>query len=175
MSIKYKPDRHNLLCNEFCKACCVLTLDSSQRLSILLCHQPWSMGPERPSGCGAIAISEYIPRSCRAGYSGDGRCIRSQCGNTGCKAANHLFNTRDFRKRGICLGKRLDASVESGYALNECNFATCTNISLLFYSIVLARNPVPSRSRREPLGEPILEEEASNEETRIRSVARTCH
>ena len=93
----------------------------------------------------------------------------------GCKAANHLFNTRDFRKRGICLGKRLDASVEPGYALNECNFATYTNISLIFYSIVLARNPVPSRSRREPLGEPILEEEASNEETRIRSVARTCH
>ena len=120
------------------------------------------MGPERPSGCGAIAISEYIPRSCRAGYSGDGRCIRSQCGNTGCKAANHFFNTPDFRN-------------EPGYALNECNFATYTNISLIFYSIVLARNPVPSRSRREPLGEPILEEEASNEETRIRSVARTCH
>ena len=69
------------------------------------------MGPERPSGCGAIAMSEDIPRSCRAGSTGDGRRIVLQCGNTGCKAANHLFIFRDLRIIRIhCLGQRLDAN-----------------------------------------------------------------
>ena len=44
--------------------------------------------------------------------------------------------------------------------MSNGNFATCTNISLIFSSIVLARYPVPSRSGREPLGEPKFEEEA---------------
>ena len=38
----------------------------------------------------------------------------------GCKAANHLFNIRDLGIiRGHCLGKRLDAIFELGYALYE--------------------------------------------------------
>ena len=49
--------------------------------------------------------------------------------------------------------------------MSSGNFETCTNVSLIFYSIVLARFPVPSRSGREPLGEPIFEEEASKGET----------
>ena len=78
------------------------------------------MGPERPSGCGAIAMSEDIPRSCRARSTGYGRRIRFQGGNTGCKAAHHLFNIRDFRIiRDHYLGKRLDAIFEPGYALYE--------------------------------------------------------
>ena len=78
------------------------------------------MGPKGPSGCGAIAKSEKIPGSCRAGSSGDGRCIRFQCGNTGCKTADRWLNFRDLRIiRGHCPGKRLDAIFESGYALNE--------------------------------------------------------
>ena len=49
--------------------------------------------------------------------------------------------------------------------MSSGNFAICTNISLIFSSIVLARYPVPSRSGREPLGEPIFEEEVGNGET----------
>ena len=49
--------------------------------------------------------------------------------------------------------------------MSSGNFATCTNISLIFFSIVVARYLVPSRSGREPLGGPIFEEEASNGET----------
>ena len=49
--------------------------------------------------------------------------------------------------------------------MSSGNFAICTNISLIFSSIVLARYPVPSRSGREPLGEPIFEEEAGKGET----------
>ena len=65
-------------------------------------------------------MSEYVPRSYRVGSTGDGRCIRFQYGNTGCKAANHLFDIRNFRIiRGNCMGKRLDAIFESGYALHE--------------------------------------------------------
>ena len=45
------------------------------------------------------------------------------------------------------------------------NFATCTNIPLIFHSIALGRIPVPSKSGREPLGEPIFEEEAGNGDT----------
>ena len=68
------------------------------------------------------------------------------------------------------LGKRWDAIFEPAYVLNEHsgNFATCTNISLIFSSIVLARHPVPSRSGREPSGEPTFEGEAG-------SITRTCH
>ena len=36
----------------------------------------------------------------------------------------------------------------------------CSKISLIFSFIVLARNPVPSKFGREPLGQPIFEEEA---------------
>ena len=51
--------------------------------------------------------------------------------------------------------------------MSSGNIAICTNISLIFFSssIVLARYPVPSRSGREPLGDPIFEEEAGNGET----------
>ena len=41
--------------------------------------------------------------------------------------------------------------------MSSGNFATCTKMSLIFSSIVLH---VPSRSGREPSGEPIFEEEA---------------
>ena len=51
------------------------------------------------------------------------------------------------------------------HCMSSGNFATCTNISLIFSSIVLVRYPAPSRSGREPLGEPKFEEEASNGET----------
>ena len=27
-------------------------------------RRPWAMGPEGPSGCGAVTMSEYVPRSC---------------------------------------------------------------------------------------------------------------
>ena len=43
--------------------------------------------------------------------------------------------------------------------MSSGNFAFCTNISLIFSSIVLAR------SGREPLGEPIFEEEAGTRDT----------
>ena len=45
------------------------------------------------------------------------------------------------------------------------NFAICTNISLIFSSIVLARYPVPSSSGREPFEEPKFEEKAGNGDT----------
>ena len=49
--------------------------------------------------------------------------------------------------------------------MSSGNFAIFMNISLIFSSIVLGRYPVPSRSGREPLGEPIFEEEAGNGDT----------
>ena len=59
--------------------------------------------------------------------------------------------------------------------MSSGNFATCTNISLIFSSIVLAQYPVPSRSGREPLGEPIFEEEAGNGETGTSVPSLACH
>ena len=50
-------------------------------------------------------------------------------------------------------------------SMSSGNFAICTNILWIFSSIVLARYPVPSRSGREPLGEPVFEEEEGNGET----------
>ena len=49
--------------------------------------------------------------------------------------------------------------------MSSGNFATCMNISLIFSSITQARYPVPSRSGREPVGEPIFEEEAGTGDT----------
>ena len=106
------------------RACSSAALEelSSHRLVFLLSSDdpgPWD---PRPSGRGAITMSEYIPRSCRARSTGDGRCIRFQHGNTGCKAANHLFDFVFFFAScvaTVCERKRLDAIIESGCALHE--------------------------------------------------------
>ena len=125
------------------------------------------MGPEKPSGCGAINMSKKNPRSCRSASTGNGRCIRFQCGNTGCKAANHLFNIRYFRiiRATVWESVWTQFSNLGTLCMGSGNFAICTNISLIFSSIVLAGYPVPSRSGRELLGESIFEEEAGNGET----------
>ena len=46
--------------------------------------------------------------------------------------------------------------------MSSGNLAICMNISLIFSSIVVTWIPVLSKSGREPLGEPIFEEEAGN-------------
>ena len=70
-------------------------IKSTSCISIVI-RRPQATGPKGPSGCGAVAVSEYIPRSCRAGATGDGRCTRFQYCNTGCKAADDLLDIRDF-------------------------------------------------------------------------------
>ena len=72
------------------------------------------------------------------------------------KAANHLFNIRNFRIFEPLFGKASGRNFSNldTFCRSSGNFAICTNISLIFSSIVLARYPVPSRSGREPLGEP---------------------
>ena len=112
-------------------------------------------------------MSEDIPRSCRARTTGDGRRIRFQCGHTGCKAANNLFNIRDFRIIRDTVWKSVQTQFSNldTLSMGSVHFATCTNISLIFSSIVLARNPVPSRSGREQSREPKFKEEASKRES----------
>ena len=115
-------------------------------------------------------MSKNVPRTCRTVTTGDGRCIRFQCGNAHCKAANCLLNICDLciirshchSGRNVCTQfSNLDVLyVSSGY------LTICKNISLIFSSIVQTRNIVPSiKSGREPSREPILEEQAGTRDT----------
>ena len=90
-----------------------------------------------------------------AGEQTDVAFIRFQYGNTGCKAANHLFDIRNFRiMRGHCMGKRLDAIFVSGSALHEATSQFVRTFRRFappsYWHCILFH----SKSGREPLGEP---------------------
>ena len=122
-------------------------------------------GPWGPSDWWAIAVSWYVPRSCRARFAGDRCCIRFQCGNTGCKSSNHFLIFVLFASYEETSIWKQFSNLDTLW-ISSGNFATCTNISLIFSPIVLAHYPVLSKSRRRT---------RCRRYRHIRSIARTCY